>query len=255
LANQSKYIVVRHDLCLCATEVIAVLTVNQFGFSCWQLENLSEEKICAPCVKLGTLAFEVFVWTRLIETLVKGGFGLLALRVVIAGARSSFSKRAREVRLAKLLRLEMKATEERVSEFVRQLTLTIGQNQSAPTAGYRYFVGGLPGLRGTYDQSYAEVLGLFEAYAPEAIQSLTTFHTTVHNYDLILSSYRDLYLKTTGLTFGSDPNTRYLQLYVATGLPNLGTDANISYSAIESIVAGPWHWEISRKVGDRLARA
>ncbi len=187
------------------------------------------------------------MWATIFDTILRGGFGVIIARTLVGGIRQAFTSRSREVQLAKLLRSDMLATEGRIQSFVRAVGSMIQQNQGVTNGNYNCDASSLPPVDGAYQRSYADIYKIMEKYAPNSIQDLTTFFAVAHNYEVLLSAYRQLYLGTIGITYRADPNLKYQQLSTNMGLGGIGGHARPVYAALEKAVEGPWYWRLLKK--------
>jgi hypothetical protein len=187
------------------------------------------------------------MWENIINTLLKGSFGFIIFRSLVDGIRRTFTSRSREVQIAKLLRSDMLATEGRVQSFVCAVNDIIQKNQAVTNGQYNCDSISLPPVDSTYRQSYAEVYSVFQKYDSNSIQDLTTFFVVAHNYEVLLTAYRQLYLGTGAIKYRADPNLKYQQLSTSMGLAAIGTHARPVYAAIDKIIEGRKVWKFMKK--------
>jgi hypothetical protein len=187
---------------------------------------------------------------HILELIIKLGFGAIIVRTLIEGVRKSISDRAKEVQIAKLLKSDVEATVGRINGFVQGIANMIQRNQGVTDNNYYCYPGALPSVDGTYKNSYSEVYRLLEKHDRDAIQDMTTFFAIAHNYDILLGSYRNLYLGQVGINYRTDPNKKYQELSTSLGLGLASEYAQKISAAVDKVIVGRGFWKAikNRKV-------
>lgn len=187
------------------------------------------------------------MWVSVFETLIKGGFGVIVLRTLVSGIRQSFLSRSKEVQIAKILRSEIATTEQRVLDFEGIINVMVSKNMSVSNGQFQCDASPLPPVDGSYRQNYSEIYSMLQKYDPSAIEQIAKFFVVAHNYEVLLASYRQLYLGSSAVNHRTDPNRKYSMLVNSMGLAGIGEHSRTIFEALDKVIEGSWGWRLLKR--------
>lgn len=184
--------------------------------------------------------------SHLLSKFLTGGFGLLIIREIFSGVRTSFSARTSEVKIARLLDAEVDLTSTKINEFYAGLVSMIASNNGKATSY-------LPNLTApvelTLPQFSSTIFPLFQKYSAEDLTHLTTFYTASESYRMLLQFYRDTFMSPVGISFNGDPHVSFEQRARTLGLDKINDCVSKVKNGTSKIKQGRGVWKVIRSKG------
>ncbi len=181
---------------------------------------------------------------RLLELVLKGGFGILFVRIIVSNINEVFTKRSREIQVRKMLKHEIDKNLKSIESFLNSLDGVIVRNKTITNNSYMCVSNASATSDLVFRNNYNEIFKAFEKYSKGSMVDLTEVYTIISNYEILLNSYRELYLGFNAITHRTDPNIKFKNIALDFGLSSYGVSLNNVNNALALINDGKWYWKV-----------